>query len=88
MSTNLTSNQIKVYMFIREYIARNKRSPYLREIQEGCNIQSHKVVIDRLNALERKRYIRRKLNQHRGVRLVNHNELNLDKTGGNGGLEK
>jgi hypothetical protein len=31
-------------------------------------------VIDRLNSLERKGYIKRKLNRHRGIRLLNHNE--------------
>lgn len=71
MAAKLTNNQVQVYTFIKEYMAQNKCSPYLREIQQGCNIQSHKVVIDRLNSLERKRYIKRKLNQHRGIRLVN-----------------
>jgi len=71
MSNKLTSNQERIYLFIREYITQNKYSPYLREIQQGCNIKSHKCVIDRLNALERKGYIKRKINRHRSIRLIN-----------------
>jgi SOS-response transcriptional repressor LexA len=72
-------------MFIRLYISQNKHAPYLREIQESCNIKSHKTVIDRLTALERKGYIKRKLNEHRSIRLVNNKNgktpggLNLGK---------
>jgi SOS-response transcriptional repressor LexA len=68
---NLTHNQERIYLFIRSYMDQNKRSPYLREIQESCDIKSYKTVIDRLIALERKGYIKRRLNQHRGIKLVN-----------------
>lgn len=73
MSNKLTPHQEKVYLFIKEYIALNKCSPYIRQIQESCNIRSHKSVIDRLNALERKGYIKRKISQHRSIRLVTRN---------------
>lgn len=71
MNNKLTSHQARVFFFIKSYINEKRRAPYLREIQEACNIQSHKVVIDRLNALERKGYIKRKFNQHRSIRLKN-----------------
>lgn len=77
MANKLTPNQEQIYQFIRDYIAQNKCSPYLREIQQACNIQSHKSVIDRLNALERKGYIKRKINQHRSIRLVNNKDKAL-----------
>lgn len=76
MANRLTHNQEEVYLFVRDYITNNRCSPYLREIQQACNIQSHKIVIDRLIALERKGYIKRKINQHRGIRLINHRSLN------------
>lgn len=79
MVNKLTSYQAQVFTFIRDYISQNRHSPYLREIQQGCNIQSHKVVIDRLNSLERKGYIKRKINQHRSIRLVNHNKFNAEE---------
>jgi len=75
-NNNLTLNQEKVYLFTKDYIALNRRAPYLREIQEACGIKSHKSVIDRLTALERKGYIKRKINQHRGIRLANSHKIN------------
>lgn len=77
MPNQLTSSQKQVYLFISEYIAKNKYSPYLREIQQALNIKSHKSVIDKLIALERKGYIKRKINQHRGIRLVNNKNKNI-----------
>ena len=65
----LTKKQDAVYGFIRAYIEKNNRSPYIREIQEGCGIVSYKGAIDKLLALERKGYIQRKLNKHRSIIL-------------------
>lgn len=48
----------------------HRRSPLIREIQLGCQIVSYKSVVDRLNALERKGFIQRQPNKHRGIRLV------------------
>jgi repressor LexA len=70
MINGLTPQQIQVYIFLRDYISVHGHAPYLREIQQTCNIKSHKSVIDRLNALERKGYIKRKFNQHKGIRLL------------------
>jgi len=42
----------------------------IREIQIGCGIASYKSAIDRLNALERKGYIKRAPHKHRGIRLA------------------
>ena len=68
---NLTYRQLKVYDYIREYIRRNEQSPYVREIQEACGINSYKVTLDRLSALEKKGYIKRRLNKHRSIILNN-----------------
>ena len=65
----LTKKQDEVYGFIRTYIEKNNRSPYIREIQEGCSIVSYKGAIDKLLALERKGYIQRTLNKHRSIIL-------------------
>jgi len=43
--------------------------PYIREIQEGCNIQSYKSAVDKLLALEKKGYIKRSINKHRSIKL-------------------
>jgi len=68
-SHNLTEKQREVYNFICDYIGRYERSPYIREIQGACGINSYKVTIDRLSALEKKGYIRRRLNKHRSIAL-------------------
>ena len=63
----LTKKQDDVYSFIKSYIEKNNHSPYIWEIQKGCGITSYKGVVDKLLALERKGYIRRKLNKHRSI---------------------
>jgi len=67
----LTSKQRRVYEYIKEYMDTYKRSPYIREIQEACCISSYKGAVDKLVALEKKEYIKRKLNKHRGIALSN-----------------
>ncbi len=74
MSNKLTKKQEYVYLFLKDYIAKYRHAPYLHEIQLACNIKSRKSVIDRLNALERRGYIKRKINQHKGIKLVNNKE--------------
>ena len=66
---NLTQKQLNVYNYVKEYIDKNNKSPYVREIQEACGINSYKIALDRLSALEKKGYIRRRLNKHRSIAL-------------------
>ncbi len=66
----LTLKQQTVLEFIWTYIHEYRKSPLIREIQLGCEIASYKSAIDRLNALERKRFIRRTPNKHRGIKIV------------------
>jgi len=63
----LTTRQKEVYSFIKLYLEKNDRAPYIREIQEACSISSYKGAVDKLVALEKKGYIDRKLNKHRGI---------------------
>jgi len=66
---SLTSRQQEVYEYIKVYMDTHKRSPYIREIQEACRITSYKGAVDKLIALEKKGYIKRELNKHRGIEL-------------------
>ena len=68
--TSLTQKQQTVLGFIQRYFTEHRLSPLIREIQTGCQITSYKSAIDRLNALERKGFIKRASNKHRGIRLV------------------
>ena len=65
----MTKKQQAVYDYIRTYMENNSISPYIREIQEGCNIQCYKSTVDKLLALEKKGYIKRSLNKHRSIVL-------------------
>ena len=66
----LTKKQEILLEFVERYLGENRLAPLIREIQTGCQIASYKSVIDRLNALERKGYIKRVPNKHRGIRLI------------------
>jgi SOS-response transcriptional repressor LexA len=68
---SLTSKQKRVYDYVKTYLQTNKKSPYIREVQEACEISSYKGAVDKLMALEKKGYITRKLNKHRGIVLNN-----------------
>jgi len=63
----LTSRQKEVYECIIRYISQNDKPPYIREIQDACGISSYKGTVDKLLALEKKGYIKRSLNKHRGI---------------------
>ena len=68
-SYNLTERQLQVYNYIKAYMREYEQSPYVREIQEACGINSYKVALDRLSSLEKKGYIKRRLNKHRSIIL-------------------
>ena len=66
----LPQKQQAVLDFLQRYFGEHRRSPFIREIQLGCQIVSYKSALDRLNALERKGFIKRLANKHRGIRVV------------------
>ena len=65
----LTNKQLAIFEFIKQYFDAHQRSPLIREIQEGCHIISYKSVVDKLLALEKKGFIERRANKHRGILL-------------------
>ncbi|HEX9780168.1 MAG TPA: LexA repressor [bacterium] len=62
--------QRSVLIFIEDYVREHSRAPLIREVQAGCRIVSYKSAIDRLTALERKGFIRRRQHKHRGIFLL------------------
>ncbi|NQT95507.1 MAG: hypothetical protein HQ572_03565 [Candidatus Omnitrophica bacterium] len=66
----LTKKQKIVLDFIKGYMQERKQSPYIREIQQACGIVSYKSAVDKLLALEKKGYIKRLLNKHRGIKIA------------------
>ena len=67
---SLTSKQQHVLEFLQQYFLEHGTSPLIREVQAGCQIHSYKSTLDRLNALERKGYIKRIPNKHYGIRVI------------------
>ena len=66
----VTRKQQALFDFLQRYMAEHRRSPFIWEIQAGCQIVSYKSAVDRLNALERKKLIKRIPNKHRGIKLL------------------
>ena len=66
----LTRKQQHVLEFLQHHFLEHHASPLIREVQAGCQIHSYKSTLDRLNALERKGYIKRIPNKHYGIRLL------------------
>ena len=66
----VTQKQQALLEFLQRYVIEQRRAPFIWEIQAGCQITSYKSAVDRLNALERKGFIRRIPNKHRGIKLV------------------
>ena len=66
---NLTTKQSEVLSYIKSYMEKNNISPFIREIQEGCGIVSYKTAVDKLLVLEKKGFIKRELNKHRGIKI-------------------
>ncbi len=76
----LTQKQLAVLAFIQSYFDEHRRYPLIREVQAGCRIISYKSALDRLNALDRKGYIKRLPNKHRGIRLLRKSQPQNTKT--------
>ena len=66
----MTRKQQVLFDFLQRYMAECRRAPFIWEIQAGCQIISYKSAVDRLNALERKGFIKRIPSKHRGIKLV------------------
>lgn len=68
---NLTPKQTDVFNYIKGYIEKNNIAPFIREIQKGCGMVSYKAAVDKLLVLEKKGFIKRELNKHRGISVNN-----------------
>jgi DNA-binding MarR family transcriptional regulator len=65
----LNPTTYRVYVFIRDYIAKNESlSPTLREIAEGCHM-GHTSILPHLAKLEAMEWIIREIGRARTIRL-------------------
>lgn len=65
----LTEKQKDTLIFIQQYKKENDYSPSVREIGDSLEI-SVKAVVDRLNALEHKGYIKHDYGVARSIRIL------------------
>lgn len=65
----LTDTQQRTLDFIRGYIRQNGLSPTIAEIAEGMGWSSPNSVVNHINALERKNYLKIKRGAGRGITL-------------------
>jgi repressor LexA len=63
----LSSNQYKVFEFIRNYIDEKGASPTYREIAAHFGYKSPKAAVDHVRALEKKGYVARRPGLSRGI---------------------
>ena len=66
----LTTRQRQVLNFIRRSLQKNGIAPTRAEIADAIGFQSKNAALDHLKALERKGFIKRAPNKHRGIRIA------------------
>ncbi len=67
---HLTPNQQRVLRFLERYLARHDTAPTYEEVAEELGYASKKSVVQYLDALERKGYIRRQRYRHRSLDII------------------
>ena len=73
----LTTKQQQTLEILRKWIRTEGRSPTLSRLQEELDLDSLRSVTQRLEALERKGYIKRDRCKHRGVSIVESDTLSV-----------
>lgn len=79
-----TAKQLRVFKFIKDYIASNEEAPTMAEIGEHFQMSSPASVHGVLKALERDRLITRVPNVSRGIRVVSETGESLRQMGRTG----
>lgn len=74
--SKLSSNQYKVFDFIRNYLGEKGAAPTYREIAAHFGYRSPKAAVDHVRALEKKGYVARRPGLSRGIAIpAQHLEL-------------
>lgn len=66
----LTQAQGETLLFIKKYIQKHGKSPTVTELRSGLKLKSLRSVMQRVEALERKAFLRRDKFQHRSITLL------------------
>jgi repressor LexA len=86
MLAPLTPKQKQILEFIRVYQQANSISPSLEEIRNNFNLRAVSTVHEHIEKLKSKGYLRKEMNQARGIRTTDHdsgkeNMLEIDLLG-------
>ncbi len=68
----LTDKQRETLEFLRDYERRTGQAPTIKELREGLGLSSLRSVTQRLEALERKGFIKRDPFRHRSITVLDH----------------
>jgi repressor LexA len=80
MAVTLYKRQRQIVDFIAQYIQKNGYSPTLKEIAGAIGVSSLATVHEHLQALERKKVIRKHEGSVRGIELIDRTFLNLSES--------
>ncbi len=80
MPVTLYKRQRQIVDYIAQYIQKNGYAPTLKEIANAINVSSLATVHEHLQALERKKIIKKHNGTVRGVELVDRTFLNITDT--------
>lgn len=80
MAVTLYKRQRQIVDFIAQYIQRNGYSPTLREIADAIGVSSLATVHEHLQALERKRIIRKHEGSARGIELIDRTFIKVSES--------
>ncbi|MGO5075694.1 transcriptional repressor LexA [Clostridium sporogenes] len=70
MENQKSTNQKKIYRFIKQYINNKGYSPSIREICVGVGFKSPSSVLSYLKALEKKGFIKREPTKTRTIKII------------------
>ena len=74
----LTPAQGETLLYIKQYVTKNHKSPTITELRQGLKLKSLRSVTQRIEALERKAFLRRDKFQHRGIVLLENSDYLTD----------
>jgi repressor LexA len=80
MAVTLYKRQRQIVDYMAQYIQRNGYSPTLREIADAIGVSSLATVHEHLQALERKRVIRRHEGAARGIELIDRTFMKVSES--------
>lgn len=75
----LTPVQEQTLSLIKSYIAKHGKSPTVTELQKSLKLRSLRSVVQRLETLEKKGFIRRDRFQHRSIKVLENVSMYMER---------